>query len=61
MTSEHVRLDELLHRVDATTSDERAAALTELARLVFPHAFAEESVLWPLHGTHTGFGTSRNT
>ena len=20
-----------------------------------------ESVLWPLHGTHTGFGTSRNT
>ncbi|MCW2525509.1 MAG: hypothetical protein JWM76_369, partial [Pseudonocardiales bacterium] len=45
---DHVRLDELLKRVSDTSGIERDSALLELARLVFPHAFAEESVLWPL-------------
>jgi hypothetical protein len=49
---EHVRLDELLRRVDATTGTEQDAALRAVHRLVFPHAFAEESVLWPLVRRH---------
>ncbi|KUI34349.1 cation-binding protein [Mycobacterium sp. IS-1496] len=44
---DHIELDRLLHRADASTGDERQDYLTELCRLVFPHAFAEESVLWP--------------
>jgi Hemerythrin HHE cation binding domain len=45
---DHVLLDELLHqlRSDATSAREEAV-LNRIARLVFPHAFAEESVLWP--------------
>ena len=44
---DHIELDRLLHRIDASTGDERQDHLTDLCRLVFPHAFAEESVLWP--------------
>ncbi|BCI55968.1 hypothetical protein NIIDNTM18_52460 [Mycolicibacterium litorale] len=44
---DHIELERLLHRIDATTGAERQNYLTELCRLVFPHAFAEESVLWP--------------
>lgn len=44
---DHIELDRLLHRIDASTGAERQDYLTELCRLVFPHAFAEESVLWP--------------
>ena len=44
---DHIELDRLLHRVDASTGTERQDYLTELCRLVFPHAFAEESLLWP--------------
>lgn len=44
---DHIELDRLLHRIDAATGDERRGYLTDLCRLVFPHAFAEESVLWP--------------
>ncbi|KUI30206.1 hemerythrin domain-containing protein [Mycobacterium sp. GA-2829] len=44
---DHIELDRLLHRIDATTGDERQDYLNELCRLVFPHAFAEEAVLWP--------------
>ena len=45
---DHVRLDLLLKRL-ATSSPgaEEEATLQAIARLVFPHAFAEESVLWP--------------
>ncbi|MFC3965197.1 hemerythrin domain-containing protein [Nocardia jiangsuensis] len=45
---DHQRLDRLLQRVAATAGAERQETLTALCRLVFPHAFAEEAVLWPL-------------
>jgi hemerythrin-like domain-containing protein len=49
---EHVRLDELLHRLEQTTGTEQDAVLRDINRLVFPHAFAEESVLWPMLRRH---------
>jgi hypothetical protein len=45
---DHVELDRLLHAIDAAGGAERQELLTRLCRLVFPHAFAEESVLWPV-------------
>jgi hemerythrin superfamily protein len=44
---DHVELDRLLQAIDAASGSERQELLNELCRLVFPHAFAEESVLWP--------------
>jgi hemerythrin superfamily protein len=44
---DHVRLDELLHQLEGSEGQEQRAVLREINRLVFPHAFAEESVLWP--------------
>lgn len=44
---DHIRLDELLHRLEAAEGTEQRTVLREINRLVFPHAFAEESVLWP--------------
>lgn len=45
---DHQRLDALLHQLEAETGGpQEDAVLRSLARLVFPHAFAEESVLWP--------------
>ena len=44
---DHVKLDGLLDEVLATSGSDRDAVLRRVARLVFPHAFAEESVLWP--------------
>ncbi|UMG92536.1 hemerythrin domain-containing protein [Nocardioides sp. TF02-7] len=44
---DHVVLDRLLEEVLATSGTAQDAALHRVARLVFPHAFAEESVLWP--------------
>ncbi|OBF40642.1 cation-binding protein [Mycobacterium sp. ACS1612] len=44
---DHVELDRLLDAIDGAAGSEREALLEQLARLVFPHAFAEESVLWP--------------
>ncbi|NYE37612.1 hemerythrin superfamily protein [Nocardioides cavernae] len=45
---DHERLDRLLQRLDRSSPGvEEQAVLHEIARLVFPHAFAEESVLWP--------------
>ena len=46
--ADHVRLDELLHELDATPPAGQDAVLRRIYRLVFPHAFAEESVLWPV-------------
>lgn len=46
--SDHVTLDELLQRLGRTTGPEQDAVLVRIYRLVFPHAFAEESVLWPV-------------
>lgn len=45
---DHERLDELLGRLAQTSGAAQDALLTEIGRLVFPHAFAEESVIWPL-------------
>jgi hemerythrin superfamily protein len=44
---DHVELDHLLLAIDAASGARRQDLLTDLCRLVFPHAFAEESVLWP--------------
>ncbi|MGV0604085.1 hemerythrin domain-containing protein [Mycolicibacterium sp. XJ1904] len=44
---DHIELDRLIESADAATGKQRAEYLTRLCRLVFPHAFAEESVLWP--------------
>jgi hemerythrin superfamily protein len=45
---DHVRLDALLERLGASSAGaEQDVVLNRIARLVFPHAFAEESVLWP--------------
>jgi hypothetical protein len=48
--SEHVRLDGLLRELESSAGAPREAqdgVLQRINRLVFPHAFAEESVLWP--------------
>ena len=44
---DHDRLDRLLHRLDAAALEDQPGVLAEISRLVFPHAFAEEAVLWP--------------
>ncbi|WP_210504091.1 hemerythrin domain-containing protein [Nocardioides xinjiangensis] len=45
---DHERLDRLLQRLDRSAPGvEEDATLQAIARLVFPHAFAEESVIWP--------------
>ncbi|MFS0867514.1 hemerythrin domain-containing protein [Microbacterium sp. 179-B 1A2 NHS] len=46
--SDHVELDRLLHRLDGASHEDQLPVLIDLYRLVFPHAFAEESVLWPV-------------
>jgi len=44
---DHARLHELVQRVRATGGAEQDEVLTQLCRVVFPHAFAEEAVLFP--------------
>ncbi|AMW08632.1 cation-binding protein [Streptomyces qaidamensis] len=45
---DHAELDRLMERYRAfADSEERERVLKELAQLVFSHAFAEETVLWP--------------
>jgi|GEM_PF-1373410 len=45
---DHVRLDRLLHRLGGAAPGEQGRVLRKIYRLVFPHAFAEEAVLWPV-------------
>jgi hypothetical protein len=45
---DHVELDRLLDDLQQTDGVDDEEVLREIARLVFPHAFAEEAVLWPL-------------
>lgn len=45
---DHAVLDELLRAVADTRGAAQDEALTRLARLVFPHAYAEETVVWPV-------------
>ncbi|MCW2510103.1 MAG: Hemerythrin cation binding domain protein [Modestobacter sp.] len=46
--NDHVQLDRLLHELDGTTGTEQERVLRRIDRLVFSHAFAEETVLWPV-------------
>ena len=45
---DHVELDRLLHELDGSTGTAQEAVLQRIDRLVFSHAFAEETVLWPV-------------
>jgi hemerythrin superfamily protein len=44
---DHAELGRLLGRLAAAEGAAQEAVLNRIARLVFPHAFAEEAVLWP--------------
>ena len=44
---DHIELDRLLEELDGTTGRAQEDVLTRIDRLVFSHAFAEESVIWP--------------
>ncbi|WP_087623127.1 hemerythrin domain-containing protein [Aeromicrobium sp. PE09-221] len=47
--SDHIELDRLLRELEAAgTRWEEDRTLQRIYRLVFPHAFAEETVLWPV-------------
>jgi hemerythrin superfamily protein len=46
--NDHVELDRLLTELDGTTGTEQERVLRRIDRLVFSHAFAEETVLWPV-------------
>jgi hypothetical protein len=45
---EHSRLDDLLSELESAPRAAQDELLQRINRLVFPHAFAEESVLWPV-------------
>src|SRR3954471_22948449 len=45
---DHVELDRLLHELDGVAGAAQEEVLTRIDRLVFSHAFAEETVLWPV-------------
>jgi len=47
MRREHRAMDTLLERLASTTGEEQDELLTRLWRLVFTHAYAEETLLWP--------------
>ena len=46
--NDHIDLDRLLEELDGTTGREQERVLRRIDRLVFSHAFAEETVLWPV-------------
>jgi hemerythrin superfamily protein len=46
--NDHVELDRLLDELDGTTGATQERVLRRIDRLVFSHAFAEETVLWPV-------------
>jgi hemerythrin superfamily protein len=45
---DHIELDRLLHELDGVTGTAQEEVLTRIHRLVFSHAFAEETVIWPV-------------
>lgn len=45
---DHIRLDQLLQQLRQAPPGEEGAVLIPIFRLVFTHAFAEETVLWPV-------------
>jgi hemerythrin superfamily protein len=46
--NDHVELDRLLRELDGSTGRAQEQVLRRIGRLVFSHAFAEETVLWPV-------------
>lgn len=46
--SDHIELNRLLEALQGSRGMEQRRVLLKIYRLVFPHAFAEESVLWPV-------------
>ena len=46
--ADHVELDRLLLELDGSTGSPQEEVLGKIDRLVFSHAFAEETVLWPV-------------
>lgn len=44
---DHIQLDGLLEQVQPTRGDDQDKSLPRIRRLVFRHAYAEETVLWP--------------
>jgi hypothetical protein len=46
--ADHVELNRLLGELAGVEPSQQDAVLRRIYRLVFPHAFAEESVLWPV-------------
>lgn len=47
MRREHGEQEALLQRLETTTGEDQDEVLTRLWRLVFTHAYAEETVVWP--------------
>jgi hemerythrin superfamily protein len=45
---DHALLEELLSQLRTTAGTVQDEVLTRLGRLVFPHAYGEEAVLWPV-------------
>jgi hypothetical protein len=45
---DHALLHELLNDVAGSDGPQQKEVLTRLARLVFPHAYGEETVVWPV-------------
>ncbi len=45
---DHIELDGLLEQLQQTAGTEQDEVLTRIWRLVFRHAYAEETVLWPV-------------
>jgi hypothetical protein len=45
---DHIRLARYLEELSRTPASEQGPVLLAIYRLVFPHAFAEEAVLWPV-------------
>jgi hemerythrin superfamily protein len=45
---DHVELDRLLQELDGSAGEQQEEVLQRIFRLVFSHAFAEETVLWPV-------------
>ena len=45
---DHIKLNGLLRNLALARADQQSLILLRIYRLVFPHAFAEEAVLWPV-------------
>jgi hemerythrin superfamily protein len=45
---DHIELDRLLHDLDGAIGAAQEEVLNRIDRLVFSHAFAEETVIWPV-------------